>query len=84
MANASQIREHMEVIGSDGEYVGTVDKVEGDRIKLTKNDPESGGQHRYIPLNTVASVDEDAVELNLPADQALQQAMGQSGGSMSR
>ena len=81
MANASQIREHMEVIGSDGEHVGTVDKVEGDRVKLTKNDPEAGGQHRYIPISTVASVDEDAVELNLPADQALQQAIGQSGGS---
>ena len=43
MANASQIREHMEVVGSDGEHVGTVDKVEGDRIKLTKDDPQAQG-----------------------------------------
>jgi len=86
MANASQIREHMEVIGSDGQHVGTVDKVEGDRIKLTKNDPEAQGQHRYIPLDAVASVEQNAVELNLTADEARQQArgdssMGQAGGS---
>jgi hypothetical protein len=29
------ITEHMEVIGADGVHVGTVDKVEGNRIKLT-------------------------------------------------
>ncbi|HEX8481190.1 MAG TPA: DUF2171 domain-containing protein, partial [Allosphingosinicella sp.] len=36
MADTSQIKEHMEVIGADGVHVGTVDKIEGDRIKLTK------------------------------------------------
>ena len=30
------IREHMEVVGSDDEHVGTVDRVAGDRIILTK------------------------------------------------
>ena len=76
----------MEVVGSDGEHVGTVDKVEGDRIKLTKNDPQAQGQHRFIPLNAVASVEEGVVELNLTADEALQQAqsdsssMGRAGG----
>lgn len=85
MRNASQIREHMEVVGSDGQRVGTVDKVEGDRIKLTKNDPEAQGQHRYIPLDAVESVEQNAVRLNMSADEARQQAtsgdsMGQSGG----
>lgn len=32
----TEIKEHMEVIGADGVHVGTVDKVEGARIKLTK------------------------------------------------
>jgi hypothetical protein len=32
----ADIKEHMEVIGADGVHVGTVDKVEGSRIKLTK------------------------------------------------
>ena len=83
MANASQIREHMDVVGSDGKHVGTVDKVEGDQIKLTKNDPQAGGEHHYIPLNSVASVEDDEVHLNLTADEARQQAMG-GAGSMGR
>ena len=83
MANASQIREHMEVVGSDGQHVGTVDKIEGDRIKLTKNDPQAQGQHHYLPLDMVASVEQDEVRLDRPAEQARQQAMGDSG-SMGR
>jgi len=42
MTDANAIREHMEVIGADGVHVGTVDHVDGDRIKLTKAD--SGAQ----------------------------------------
>ena len=75
MANTSEIREHMEVVGSDGEHVGTVDKVE---IKLTKDDPQARGQHHYISVETVDSIEEDAVWLNLTGEQARQQAMGDS------
>jgi len=32
----SEIKEHMEVVGADGVHVGTVDKIDGNRIKLTK------------------------------------------------
>src|SRR3546814_15878673 len=39
------VTEHMEVMGSDGEHIGTVDKVRGDRIILTKSDPSAGGHH---------------------------------------
>ena len=80
MANASQIREHMEVVASDGQHVGTVDKIEGERIKLTKSDPQAQGQHHYIPLNTVASVEQNVVRLNMTAEQARQQMMGGSMG----
>jgi hypothetical protein len=38
----TEIKEHMEVIGADGVHVGTVDKVEGNRIKLTKADSGEG------------------------------------------
>jgi hypothetical protein len=38
MADASSIKQHMEVIGADGVHIGTVDRVEGGRIKLTKKD----------------------------------------------
>jgi hypothetical protein len=36
------IREHMEIVGSEGKHIGTVDKVEGERIKLTKTDSPDG------------------------------------------
>jgi len=65
------IKEHMEVIGSDGKHVGTVDSVEApDKIKLTKSDPQSGGQHHFIPVRLIQNVD-DKVHLNKPARQAM-------------
>ena len=57
MAEASQIKEHMEVIASDGQHVGLVDKVEGtNKIKLTRNS-SSHGHHHLIPLDWVERVD---------------------------
>ena len=41
----SKIKEHMEVIGADGVHVGTVDRVENNRIKLVKSD-SGEGKHR--------------------------------------
>lgn len=54
--DSSQIREHMKVVGADGRHVGTVDRVEGDRIKLTRSDPAAGGQHHYIDLDEVDGI----------------------------
>ena len=34
MINASMIKEHQEVVGSDGRHVGRVDHVMGDQIEL--------------------------------------------------
>jgi hypothetical protein len=59
-----QVQEHAEVFGSDGERVGTVDKVQGDRIKLTRNDPEAGGHHHSIPCGWIQSVEGNRVTLN--------------------
>lgn len=70
MTDASQIREHMEVVGSDGGHVGTVDKVEGQRIKLTRKDPAAGGEHHYLHLDMVASVEGEVVQLTRTAEQA--------------
>lgn len=67
---ASQVREHMEVVGSDGEHVGTVDKLRGDRIILTKNDQEAGGVHHSIPSSWIKSVDAQRVTLEKTADEA--------------
>jgi hypothetical protein len=52
-----QVAEHMEVLGSDGEHLGTVDKVRGDRILLTKSDPAAGGHHHSIPSRWIDTVD---------------------------
>ena len=78
----SQIAEHMEVVGDDGEHVGTVDKVEGDRIKLTKkDDPDGSGQHHhYLSLDAVASVSGGQVRLSVAAEQAKQAAIGGAAG----
>ncbi len=70
MAARDDIREHMEVIGADGVHVGTVDKVEGDRIKLVKADSGQGsheGHHHYIPIGLVADVEGDIVRLSANA-----------------
>ena len=62
-------QEHQEVVGSDGEHVGKVDHVRGERIILTKSDRDAGGHHHSIPSSWVESVDEK-VTLNRTADQA--------------
>ena len=51
-----QIRGDMEVVGSDGLHVGTVDHMDGGRIKLKKVDPAAGGQHHYLVADMVKSV----------------------------
>lgn len=71
MADLSNIREHMEVVGADGVHVGTVDRMEGDRIKLTKKDSGEGshrGHHHYIPASLIAGVDGDQVRLSANSD----------------
>ncbi len=72
MVDTSGIREHMEVIGADGGHIGTVDKIEGERIKLTKTDRGSGGQHHYVPVSLVEEVDADAVRMSFKSELAEQ------------
>lgn len=67
----SRIKEHWEVIGSDTKHVGTVDKVEGQSIKLTKNDPAAGGEHHSIPLDWVGTADAGKVSLKKTGDEAM-------------
>ena len=67
MVDASQIKEHAEVIGADGVHVGTVDHVKGDRIKLTKADSGEGshkGHHHYVSLGLVADIEDGKVRLS--------------------
>ena len=73
MAGFEDIREHMEVIGADGVKVGTVDRVEDDRIKLTKSENLGSheGHHHFISRGLVAEVEGDKVRLSANADVAV-------------
>jgi hypothetical protein len=78
----SDIKEHMDVIGADGAHVGTVDKVEGQRIKLTKADSGQGqhrGHHHYIEMGLVSGVENGKVRLSANADVAVTLEEEQSG-----
>jgi hypothetical protein len=72
MSNIDQIKEHMEIIGADGVHLGTVDAVEGDRIKLTKTDSGAhGGHHHYLSVGLVAEVEGDKVRLSASGANAI-------------
>ena len=74
MIDVALIKEHAEVIGADGVHIGTVDRVEGNRIKLTKKDSGEGshkGHHHFISLKLVADVEGDKVRLSADGDVAV-------------
>ena len=69
-----EIKENMEIIGADGVHVGTVDRVEGGRIKLKKRDSGDAthkGHHHYIELGFVAGVEGSEVRLSANAEIAV-------------
>lgn len=58
-----QLREQMDVVDANGEHCGTIDSIDGDRIKLTRND-STDGQHHYVELSQVAGIEGGQVRLN--------------------
>ena len=70
MSGFENIREHMEVIGADGVHIGTVDKIEDNRIKLIRADSGEThhDHHHYIPRGLVAEVEGDQVRLTARGD----------------
>jgi hypothetical protein len=74
MIDLSKIEQHAEVIGADGVHVGTVDRVEADRIKLTKKDSGQGshkGHHHYVSRSLVAGIEGNTVRLSANANVAV-------------
>lgn len=63
------IKEHMQVVGSDDQPLGTVDKVRGDRVILTKSDSPDG-QHHSLNCAMIDRVEGDRVILDKKADEA--------------
>jgi hypothetical protein len=70
MADLARIREHMPVVGSDGGHVGTVDHLDGQRIKLTRTDPDAQGVHHFIHVDSIEAVEEEHIRLNRTTAQA--------------
>lgn len=67
--NTQNIKEHMPIVCSNNGQFGTVDRVDGDMIKLTK---DQQGQHHWIPTSWVKSVD-DKVHVDRPGAQAMKE-----------
>ena len=67
-----QVREHMDVLGSDEQPIGKVDCVKGDRIMLTKSDSEDG-RHHMLSCSQIDHVEGDRVILDKPAEEAKRQ-----------
>lgn len=57
-----RIKEHMEVTDADGQHVGTVDEVEGERIKLTRTD-SADNMHHFLPLEAIDRIDDNRIYL---------------------
>jgi hypothetical protein len=71
MINTAQIKPDMPVVCSQNGQFGTVDHLEGkNSIKLKK---DKSGQHHYIPVSWVTSVEGGKVKVDRPGDQAMQE-----------
>ena len=62
MVDTTRIREHMPVVDCNGEQIGTVDKLDAGRVKLTR---DGEGQHHFLPLSEIAAVDDEKVTTQL-------------------
>ena len=74
MAGIENARVGMEVIGADGVHVGTIDRIEEHRIKLTRKDSGEGsheGHHHFLATGLVAEVEGDKVRLSTKGDVAV-------------
>jgi len=70
-AQLQQVKEHMPVVCSNNRRFGTVDRIECETIKLSK---DQSGQHHWIPTEWVTQVD-DKVHVDRPGDQAMREWM---------
>lgn len=72
-----QIDEHMDVVGQDGNTVGKVDKIRGDRVVLTKNDSPDG-RHHSLGCTMIDKVDDGKVWLDCDAEEALDKLLNEN------
>ena len=68
---SNQIQPDMPVVCSQDGQFAEVDHMEGtDHIKLKRDD---AGNHHYIPLSWVTSVEDGKVKIDRPGEEAMQQ-----------
>jgi hypothetical protein len=72
---ADQIREHMEVLDHTGAHLGTVDHVDGDRIKLARSD-SNDGKHHFVEVSQVNGIEGNKVRLRERGDNDFGQEAG--------
>jgi hypothetical protein len=84
MVDISNVTEHMEIIGADGVHIGIVDKVEGHRIKMTKADSGShGDHHHYFSEGLIAGIEGNQVRLSATGAAAMLLEEEEDGGALS-
>jgi hypothetical protein len=78
MTTTGTIRPHMEIVGSDGGLVGTVDRLEAGHVRLTRADDPDGtaSHHHALPLHVIERVEAGKVRLTISAQQARAMAVG--------
>ena len=59
-----RIKEHMEIAGKNGQHVGTVDEVDGDRIKMTRTDSDDS-RHHFIDMDLVDRIEDNRIYLKV-------------------
>ncbi|HWL82909.1 MAG TPA: DUF2171 domain-containing protein [Roseomonas sp.] len=75
MVDTTLIREHMPVLDCNGQNIGTVDKLDAGRIKLTASGSRDG-QHHFLPLSEISAVDEEKITTQLSRDEVLRLMQG--------
>ena len=65
MIDTNQIKAHCPVVDTNDQVIGKVDHVQGQSLKLTKDD---SGKHHLIPLDWIDRVD-DKVHVKKGADE---------------
>lgn len=67
MSRIEEVKPGMEIIGADGAHVGTVDALDGSRIRLTRGDSGEGshaGHRHYVPRGLIAEIEGNRVRLS--------------------
>ena len=70
MINTDHIKPDMPIVCSEGGQFATVDRLVGpSTIKVNK---DGVGQHHFIPVSWVLSIENGKVNVDRPVDQAMQ------------